>query len=450
MGKITAVFLLFFVFIKVSYAYESVYFEDEENSLRYTLHDYSFIDGYKTYWEQLSDSVDLEVYYDFINKDFSKISPKKAREEAINFIINYKVKLDFEDYGNIFKYPVTNSLVLQNKALLKARKVLDELPIHEKTSLVYLAAGISYIKSDGLYELEKLQKIYKEWLRLGADDFKHISPQDKIRRKKFFTYIANMKQSPDAGEEFINIVAQNYYEALFFKKGYFDLFNTQEYIAIDSNELSPGKNLAEYYVEYIRAEYMDIVTKEPFRIDNATGSINHYFTVWDRAGNENIIRNNFYIFPFNKQTFVIFMDETESEYIFRLNYYNPRYISKPEFAKVTVSKSDNHVTSESLWRFNHSRGRVVSPLTATPSFVCTPDLSRQQFSICESFTLRMLDKISSRKYHILNSSLKNKSKKKRALDEVRKDFQISLKSCDANKKCLKEVYEKYIDTMLTF
>lgn len=450
MGKKLAAFLLFFSYAYICCAYESVYFEDEENALRYTIHDYDFVENYDEYWKQLSESVDLKVYDDFINKDFSTLSPKKAREEAINFIVNYKVQLDFQNDGNNLKYPVTNSLVLQNKALLKARKVLDELPIHEKTSLVYLAAGISYIKSDGLYELEKLQKIYKEWLRLGAEDFDYISEQDRVRRKKFFTYIANMKPSPNAGEEFINIVAKNYYNALFFRKGYFDLFNTHEYIAIDSNELGAENNKAEYYAAYIKAEYMDIVAKEPFRLDDEGDKINHYFTVWDRINDENKVRDNFYIFPFNKQTFVIFMDETENDYIFRLNYYNPQYIKYPEFAKVTVSKSDNHVASETLWRFNHSRGRVVNPLTATPSFVCKQDLSRQKYSICESFTLRMLDKISSRKYYTLYSDYRNKSKKKRSLVKIREDFQNSLSKCDIDKKCMKEVYEKYIDTMIAF
>ena len=450
MVKKLAAFLIFFLFVEISHAYESVYFADEENSLRYIVRDYSFINSYNTLWAHVAESVDLTIYDDFINKDFSKMPPKQAREEAINFIINYKVKLDFENNGEMLQYPVTNSLVLQNKALLKARKVLDELPIHEKTSLVYLAAGISYLKSDGLYELEKLQKIFKEWLRLGAEDFKHISSSDKLNRKRFFTYIANMKSSPDAGEEFINIIVQNYYEALFFKKGYFDLFNTQEYIPIDSNEISPGKNYVEYYISNIKAEYMDIVSQEPFRLNMAGKDVNHYFSVWDRIDNANRIRDNFYIFPFNKQTFVIFTDETEDEYIFRLNYYNPRYISKPEFAKVTVSKNDNQVKSEILWSYNHSRGRVVNPLTATPSFVCSDDLPSQKVAICESFTLRMLDKISSSKYYSLYSSIKNRPKKKYDINKIRQDFQDNLNSCYIDKDCMKQAYENYLDKMLAF
>lgn len=450
MVKKLAAFLILFSFFNISYSYERVYFEDEENSLRYTVRDYSFIEGYNTLWAHVAESVDLTLYDDFINKDFSQMSPKKAREEAINFIINYKVKLDFENNGKMLQYPVTNSLVLQNKALLKARKVLDELPIHEKTSLVYLAAGISYLKSDGLYELEKLQKIFKEWLRLGAEDFKNISSSDKLNRKRFFTYIANMKSSPDAGEEFINIIVQNYYEALFFKKGYFDLFNTQEYIPIDSNEISPGKNYVEYYVSTIKAEYMDIVSREPFRLNETGKDINHYFTVWDNIDNANRVRDNFYIFPFNRQTFVIFSDETEDEYIFRLNYYNPRYIAKPEFAEVTVSKNNNKVKSEILWHYHHSRGRVVSPLNASPSFLCTHDLSSQKVAICESFTLRMLDKISSRKYYTLYSSVKNKPKKKSDINKIRQDFQNNLNNCHIDKTCMKQAYENFLDKMLAF
>ena len=448
MVKISLTLLLIFSMFTISYGYEQLYYEDEENSLRYIVHDYSFINGYNSMWQQVVEDADLVIYDDFINKDFSKMPPKKVREEVINFIRNYHVKIDFHNNGELYRYPVTNSLVLQNKALLKARKALEELPIHEKTSLVYLAAAISYLKSDGLYELEKLQKLLKEWIRLGAEDFKDISKDEKYNRNKFFTYIANIKQSPDAGEEFINIVVNNYYNMLFFKNGYFDLFNTQEYIAIDSNEISPGNNYVEYYIDNIKAEYMDIVSIEPFRLNMAGKDVNHYFSVWDRVDNANRIRDNFYIFPFNKQTFVIFMDETDDEYIFRLNYYNPRYITKPEFAKVIISKSDNNVKSEMLWSFKHARGRVVSPLTATPSFVCSNDLDSQKLSVCESFILRMLDKISSSKYHKLYSEIKNRPKKKYDLNKIRQKFNDDFKSCYIDKECIKMAYEKYIDSML--
>ena len=315
MVKLFSSFILIFLLCFYAYGYEKVYFEDEENSLRYMIRDYNFIRGYNQLWQAACKSTNIALYDDFINKDFSQIPPKKAREEAINFIINYQVNIDFGNNGMLLRYPLTNVLVIQNRALLKARKILNELPIHEKTSLVYLAAGISYIKSDGLYELEKLQKIFKEWLRLGGDDFKHISQSEKENRKKFFTYIANMDSSPDVGEEFINIIVQNYYNELFFKKGYFDLFNTQEYIPIDSNEIAAGKNFVEYYTDFIKAEYMDIVSLEHFRLNMAGKDINHYFTVWDYDNNLKRIRDNFYIFPFNKQTFVIFTDETEDEYI---------------------------------------------------------------------------------------------------------------------------------------
>ncbi len=84
-------------------------------------------------------------------------------------------------------YPEINSLIMQNKALLKAREVLDNVPDHDKTSLVYLAAGLSYIYSDGLYELDKLKKIFKEWLRLGGDDFPEIKGEERQKRYKFFS-----------------------------------------------------------------------------------------------------------------------------------------------------------------------------------------------------------------------------------------------------------------------
>lgn len=443
--------VLFLIFIaNISYGFERVYFEDEETSLRYTLRDYSFIEGYNQMWAQVAESDNLSFYDEFINKDFSSMPPKKARDEAINFIINYNVKLDFYNKKGNFYYPVTNSLVLQNKALLKARKVLEELPIHEKTSLVYLAAGISYLKSDGLYELEKLQKIFKEWQRLGSEDLKNIKDSEKENRKKFFTYIANMKSSPDAGQEFINIISQNYYNALFFNKGYFDLFNTKEYIAIDGNEISPGKNYVSYFIKNIKAEYMDIIALEPFRLDISGKDVNHYFSVWERVDNENKIRDNFYIFPFNKQTFVIFMDETEENYIFKLNYYNPRYISKPEFAEVIVSKIDNNVKSDILWSYNHSRGRVVSPMTSEPSFVCDNNISNTKMAVCESFTLRMLDKISSRKYYTLYSEYKNRLRKRNDLSKINKEFQKKLADCQIDKKCLKLTYESYIDSMINF
>lgn len=448
MVKLFSSFILIFLLCFYAYGYEKVYFEDEENSLRYMIRDYNFIRGYNQLWQAACDSTNIALYDDFINKDFSQIPPKKAREEAINFIINYQVNIDFGNNGMLLRYPLTNILVIQNRALLKARKILNELPIHEKTSLVYLAAGISYIKSDGLYELEKLQKIFKEWLRLGGDDFKHISQSEKENRKKFFTYIANMDSSPDAGEEFINIIVQNYYNELFFKKGYFDLFNTQEYIPIDSNEIAAGKNFVEYYTDFIKAEYMDIVSIEHFRLNMAGKDINHYFTVWDYDNNLKRIRDNFYIFPFNKQTFIIFTDETEDEYIFRLNYYNPRYISKPEFAEVIVSKKDNNVKSRQLWSYQHARGRVVSPLTADPSFVCSSNIDDRKLIICESFILRMLDKISSRKYYTLYSSVKNRPKLKYNLNKIHTTFKDEIAGCNVDKDCMQQAYEKYLDAMI--
>ncbi len=442
--------LIFILFFSYAYAYEKIYYEDEEYTLRHIIRDYSYIDNYNHLWQQVSKNVDIEFYDTFIDKDFTTMPAKKARDEAVNFIRNYKIKTGTEHIKDKeYMYPSTNILILQNKALLKARRVLEQLPIHEKTSLVYLAAALSYIYSDGLYEFDKLQKLLKEWMRLGSEDFPDITQEEREKRSTLFTYIVNMHPDPYVSDEFINIIKSQYYNILLFRCGFFDLFNIAEYQVVNGREVSAGINLVSYFTEYIRPDYMDIVVNKPFRLDAFGKKVNHYFTVYKKEDNLNKILDNFYIFPFNKQTFVLHIMDEEDKILFYLYYFNPNFIHNPEYSLIKVDKYDKSAVSIDLWQFSRARNKVINSFTASPSFECNSNVNLEKATICESYVLRMLDKISSKKYYEVYESVKKNKKKLAHLSSLKDDFKITLSGCNIDKLCMKSAYESYIDSLIS-
>lgn len=441
--------MLFFLICHKSYGYEQIYYPEEEYSPRYMIKDYSYIKNYNQLWQQVSAQIDISSYDEFIYKDYGTYTSRKSRDEVINYIKNYKIQTG-ELLSEDTVYPALNCLIIQNKALLKARQVLDNVPAHDKTSLVYLAAGLSYIYSDGLYELDKLRKIFKEWLRLGGDDFPEIKGEERQKRYNLFSYIANMPENPSITEEFIKIVENGYYDKLVFKNGLFDIFNADFYTVITGNEIYTGNNIIKYFVEYINAEYMDIITGKHFRLDNKGTDINHYFTVWSYKDGLKLKDDNFYIFPFDKQTFILSVHNENNKKILKFNYYNPEYIDTPEYAEITIDNNGEPVSYNNMWQYLLVRNKVINSLVSSPSFVCRDNITPQHQIICESFLLRMLDKISSRKYYLVYKNVKDNTKKSRELVLKKEKFIESLSQCYIDRQCMQQEYKAYIDMLISF
>ena len=441
--------MLFFLICHKSYGYEQIYYPEEEYSPRYMIKDYSYIKNYNQLWQQVSAQMDISSYDEFIYKDYGTYTSRKSRDEVINYIKNYKIQTG-ELLSEDTVYPALNCLIIQNKALLKARQVLDNVPAHDKTSLVYLAAGLSYIYSDGLYELDKLRKIFKEWLRLGGEDFPEIKGEERQKRYNLFSYIANMPDNPSITDEFIKILKNGYYDKLVFKNGLFDIFNADFYTIISSRELYAGNNITKYFVDYINAEYMDIITGKHFRLDNKGTDINHYFTVWSYKDGLKLKDDNFYIFPFDKQTFILSVHNENNKKILKFNYYNPEYIDTPEYAEITIDNNGESVSYNNMWQYPLVRNKVINSLVSSPSFVCRDNITPQQSVICESFSLRMYDKISSRKYFLVYSSIRKKSKKIKQLESIKQNFKERLDACYIDRKCLQNEYKSYIESLIKF
>ena len=441
--------MLFFLICHKSYGYEQIYYPEEEYSPRYMIKDYSYIKNYNQLWQQVSAQIDISSYDEFIYKDYGTYTSRKSRDEVINYIKNYKIQTG-ELLSEDTVYPALNCLIIQNKALLKARQVLDNVPAHDKTSLVYLAAGLSYIYSDGLYELDKLRKIFKEWLRLGGEDFPEIKGEERQKRYNLFSYIANMPENPSITEEFIKIVENGYYDKLVFKNGLFDIFNADFYTVITGNEIYTGNNIIKYFVEYINAEYMDIITGKHFRLDNKGTDINHYFTVWSYKDGLKLKDDNFYIFPFDKQTFILSVHNENNKKILKFNYYNPEYIDTPEYAEITIDNNGEPVSYNNMWQYLLVRNKVINSLVSSPSFVCRDNITPQHQIICESFLLRMLDKISSRKYYLVYKNVKDNTKKSRELVLKKEKFIESLSQCYIDRQCMQQEYKAYIDMLISF
>lgn len=441
--------MLFFLICHKSYGYEQIYYPEEEYSPRYMIKDYSYIKNYNQLWQQVSAQIDISSYDEFIYKDYGTYTSRKSRDEVINYIKNYKIQTG-ELLSEDTVYPALNCLIIQNKALLKARQVLDNVPAHDKTSLVYLAAGLSYIYSDGLYELDKLRKIFKEWLRLGGEDFPEIKGEERQKRYNLFSYIANMPDNPSITDEFIKILKNGYYDKLVFKNGLFDIFNADFYTIISSRELYAGNNITKYFVDYINAEYMDIITNKHFRLDNKGTDINHYFTVWSYKDGLKLKDDNFYIFPFDKQTFILSVHNENNKKILKFNYYNPEYIDTPEYVEITIDNNGESVSYNNMWQYPLVRNKVINSLVSSPSFVCRDNITPQHQIICESFLLRMLDKISSRKYFLVYSSIRKKSKKIKQLESIKQNFKERLDACYIDRKCLQNEYKSYIESLIKF
>lgn len=441
--------MLFFLICHKSYGYEQIYYPEEEYSPRYMIKDYSYIKNYNQLWQQVSAQIDISSYDEFIYKDYGTYTSRKSRDEVINYIKNYKIQTG-ELLSEDTVYPALNCLIIQNKALLKARQVLDNVPAHDKTSLVYLAAGLSYIYSDGLYELDKLRKIFKEWLRLGGEDFPEIKGEERQKRYNLFSYIANMPDNPSITDEFIKILKNGYYDKLVFKNGLFDIFNADFYTIISSRELYAGNNITKYFVDYINAEYMDIITNKHFRLDMNGTKVNHYWTVWDYEKGRKTRKDNFYILPFDKQTYTLSMQDFEDKIFFQINYYNPEYIDTPYYAEITLNKADKSLNGKTVWPYTLMRNKIINSLVSSPSFVCRDNITPQQSVICESFSLRMYDKISSRKYFLVYSSIRKKSKKIKQLESIKQNFKERLDACYIDRKCLQNEYKSYIESLIKF
>ena len=441
--------MLFFLICHKSYGYEQIYYPEEEYSPRYMIKDYSYIKNYNQLWQQVSAQMDISSYDEFIYKDYGTYTSRKSRDEVINYIKNYKIQTG-ELLSEDTVYPALNCLIIQNKALLKARQVLDNVPAHDKTSLVYLAAGLSYIYSDGLYELDKLRKIFKEWLRLGGEDFPEIKGEERQKRYNLFSYIANMPDNPSITDEFIKILKNGYYDKLVFKNGLFDIFNADFYTIISSRELYAGNNITKYFVDYINAEYMDIITNKHFRLDMNGTKVNHYWTVWDYEKGRKTRKDNFYILPFDKQTYTLSMQDFEDKIFFQINYYNPEYIDTPYYAEITLNKADKSLNGKTVWPYTLMRNKIINSLVSSPSFVCRDNITPQQSVICESFSLRMYDKISSRKYYLVYKKVKDNTKKSRELALKKEKFIESLSQCYIDRQCMQQEYKAYIDMLISF
>ena len=443
------IFMLFFLICHKSYGYEQIYYPEEEYSPRYMIKDYSYIKNYNQLWQQVSAQIDISSYDEFIYKDYGTYTSRKSRDEVINYIKNYKIQTG-ELLSEDTVYPALNCLIIQNKALLKARQILDNVPAHDKTSLVYLAAGLSYIYSDGLYELDKVRKIFKEWLRLGGEDFPEIKGEERQKRYNLFSYIANMPDNPSITDEFIKILKNGYYDKLVFKNGLFDIFNADFYTIISSRELYAGNNITKYFVDYINAEYMDIITNKHFRLDMNGTKVNHYWTVWDYEKGRKTRKDNFYILPFDKQTYTLSVQDFEDKIFFQINYYNPEYIDTPYYAEITLNKADKSLNGKTVWPFTLMRNKIINSLVSSPSFVCRDNITPQHQIICESFLLRMLDKISSRKYYLVYKNVKDNTKKSRELALKKEKFIESLNQCYIDRQCMQQEYKAYIDMLISF
>lgn len=70
--------ILFTLFFYNVYGYEQIYYIEEEFSPRYIIKDYSYVKNYNQLWQQLSSQVDINLYDDFIYKDFGSYTSRKS------------------------------------------------------------------------------------------------------------------------------------------------------------------------------------------------------------------------------------------------------------------------------------------------------------------------------------------------------------------------------------
>ena len=113
-----------------------------------------------------------------------------------------------------------------------------------------------------------------------------------------------------------------------------------------------------------------------------------------------------------------------------------------------MNKSDKSIKSYDLWKYSRIRNKVTGSIKANPSFECVELLNIEKSTICESYILRMYDKISSSKYYSVYSSIKNNKDKVEKLNNIRNDFKHNFESCNIDKVCIQETYESYINEMI--
>ena len=127
-----------------------------------------------------------------------------------------------------------------------------------------------------------------------------------------------------------------------------------------------------------------------------------------------------------------------------------RHIDTPYYAEITLNKADKSLNGKTVWPYTLMRNKIINSLVSSPSFVCRDNLSPQHQIICESFILRMLDKISSRKYYLVYKNVKDNTKKSRELALKKEKFIESLSQCYIDRQCIQQEYKAYIDMLISF
>ena len=144
------------------------------------------------------------------------------------------------------------------------------------------------------------------------------------------------------------------------------------------------------------------------------------------------------------------MHNENNKKILKFNYYNPEYIDTPEYAEITIDNNGEPVSYNNMWQYLLVRNKVINSLVSSPSFVCNDNNTPQHQIICESFLLRMLDKISSRKYYLVYKNVKDNTKKSRELVLKKEKFIESLSQCYIDRQCMQQEYKAYIDMLISF
>ena len=446
---------LFFIFSNIAQAEVAIYDPNEEKDSKYILRDYSYVVDYDKMWSSLKRSkVDVSYYEEFLNKDFSNMKSRHIREEVFKFVLNAKKLSGYNLLSyKAFHYPLTNALILQNKSMLKARKLLNDLSIEHKLGEVYLVAAQTYIFVDGLYSIDKIKILLQEWLRLGGRDFEHIYDKEYLEyRKKVFSYIAYISEDKSTEDIFAEILELRFDFYFLFKEGLFDLFNDKEYRPVSVLNSKSLGNTVTYYTDLIKPEYMDHLTDKRFRLDKSSnydlyGSNNPYYTIWDdKDGKFNSI-TRFLLFPYKNQTFVVLLvNNTGSKY--KLMYYNPMYIDSPSYAELIYNNEKRRFNVKNIWKNGFLRSKILNPLESNATYDCSnPDLDPQKHFICKDFTLRMYDKIVGKLFYKKMATISKEKDKNEFLKERNTIF-ARMTGCKLDYTCVNQFYKNYIDELI--
>lgn len=449
-------FLLFiFLLSSNAYALVEIYDAKEEKDSKYIIKDFSYVNDYDKMWNALKKKYpDISYYEEFLNKDFSKMGSRHIREEVFKFVLNSKRFTGYNllSYKEIH-YPITNALILQNKSMLKARKLLENLSLEHKLGEVYLIAAQTYIFEDGLYSIDKIKVLLQEWLRLGGRDFEHVYDKEYLEyRKKVFTYIAYVSDDILTEELFADILELRYDFYFLFKEGLFDLFNDREYRPVSVLSSKTLGNTVTYYTDYIKPDYMDHLTDKRFRLDKSSsydlyGSNNPYYTIWDdKDGKFNSI-TRFLIFPYKGQTFVVLLvNNTGSKY--KLMFYNPLFIDSPSYAELDFNNDTRSFNIKNIWKNGFLRTKILDPIDSNSSFDCRKDdLDEQKLFICKDFTLRMYDKIVGKLFYKKIATISKDKDRLEFLKEKNVVF-ARMTGCKLDYGCIEQIYKRYIDELI--